>query len=447
MPKLKIFIIHPSDWLTDHLSIGDGLVAHGFLKELAARGHEIHIAARSAELRVPFPDNVTIHPIPQSIRLRPLDRIEYMLRVRALFRRLKSKVQFDVAHQMNPVFAGLSLALAGFEVPVVLGTYVPDWPDDPDAVTSRRGLAGWFARRLKAAICSLQQSQAAAFLLTSPAARARIFLGPSAEARIHYLGHGIDTTLFSPAPQAESKPDLAPEGSTDASATAGCDSILFLSNLGVKKGIFVLLEAFTDVVAAIPGCRLTIVGGGKESPEIEQIVKQQPWRENVTIHGRIPREDSVAFYRSHTLYTLPSFGEPYATTVLEAMSCGMPVVTTDLGGVPYLILPDGGLAVPARDPSALAAGLVQLLRSPDLARKMGQRNRAKILAENTWKAVVDGLEQVYTQATQRAGVPIAASQDAGSTGLAASTSLDAPGLSSKPVASSLRAQQKEDERG
>ena len=48
MAKRKIFIVHPSDWLTDHMSIGDGLVAHGFLNELSKRGHEIHIAARTA---------------------------------------------------------------------------------------------------------------------------------------------------------------------------------------------------------------------------------------------------------------------------------------------------------------------------------------------------------------------------------------------------------------
>ena len=74
MAKHKIFIVHPSDWLTDHMSIGDGLVAHGFLNELAKRGHEIHIAARMAELATPFPPNVTIHMIKQTVTLRPFDR-------------------------------------------------------------------------------------------------------------------------------------------------------------------------------------------------------------------------------------------------------------------------------------------------------------------------------------------------------------------------------------
>jgi len=388
MARLKIFIVHPSDWLTDYLTIGDGLVAHGFLQELANRGHEIHIAARSAKLQKPFPPNVTIHIIPQSVSLKPLDRLEYMARVRSLYRRLSRTIKFDVAHQMNPVFTGLSLCMAGFDVPLVLGTYVPDWPDDPDAVTSRRGLAGVLARWAKSTICAMQQSRADAFLLTSPASRPRIHLGEEATARIRYVQHGIDTEMFSPR-------------ADQAALASASPSILFLSNLGVKKGIFVLLEAFSDVIAAVPDCTLTIAGGGKELEEIKAIVEKQPWANQVSILGRLPREETVDLYRSHTLYTLPSFGEPYATTILEAMSCGRPVVSTDTGGVPYMILPGGGITVPPKDAPALAKALVQLLKDKESAAAMGQRNRAWMLKWNTWNAVINQLEEIYAEVGQR----------------------------------------------
>ncbi|HEY0786652.1 MAG TPA: glycosyltransferase family 4 protein [Acidobacteriaceae bacterium] len=388
--KLKIFIIHPSDWLTDHLSIGDGLVAHGFLWELAARGHDIHIATRMSELHKPFPSNVTLYKLPQSTSARPFDRLEYMLRVRLLYHRLARQGPFDVAHQMNPVFAGLSLAMAGARVPIVLGTYVPDWPDDPEGVISGKGLVRKLAQFAKNTICLFQQSLAAAFLLTSPAARPRIVLGKSADRKIHYLEHGIHADLFSPA--ADPDPTLP-----------HTHKLLFLSNLRAKKGIYVLLEAFAEVLSLVGDCTLTIAGGGDEYDRVAAWIDAQPWRDRVTMHGRITREQSVAFYRSHHVYTLPSFGEPYATTVIEAMSCGLPVVTTNAGGVPFLILPGGGLAVPPRDPHALATALAQLLLDRDLAHQMGERNRDRILAHNTWQAIVDKLEIIYEQVSRSHG--------------------------------------------
>src|SRR5436853_7708698 len=122
MPASKprsIFLLHPSDYLTDHEPHGDGLTAFGFIRELAQRGYRLHVAARQVSLRSQLPANVTLHIIPKRIRVPLLDRVEYMVRVRMLFRRLQHTEPVQLIHQMNPVFAGLSLALAGTGVPVV----------------------------------------------------------------------------------------------------------------------------------------------------------------------------------------------------------------------------------------------------------------------------------------------------------------------------------------
>lgn len=379
MRKMKIFVIHPSDWLTDHLSIGDGLVAHGFLWELGRRGHEIHVAARMAEIQRPFPPNVTIHLIPQTVRMRPLDRLEYMLRTRLLFRRLSQRGSFDLALQMNPVFAGLSLCMIGTTLPIVLGTYVPDWPDDPDAVTSRAGLAGRLAQWVKRAVCRMQQQRASALLLTSPAALQRVPEHERLRSRIFDMHHGIDTSLFSPS---ETEQDPGP-------------SILFLSNLGVKKGIFVLLEAFGRVIAAIPDCRLTIAGAGAELQQIRAIVQAQAWRRNVSILGGIRRMEAPDLYRSHRVYCLPSIGEPYGTTVIEAMSCGCPVVATNAGGMPYLVTPAGAILVPPRDAERLSEALIRVAQDRHLAAEMGRHNREWILKTHRWAEIGDRLEAIY----------------------------------------------------
>ena len=127
----RLFLVAPFALLTDHMPHGDGLVAFGFIRELATRGHELHVAAQRVDLIEQLPENVRLHVLGESRAPAPLDRLTFMRRLRRLYRSLEAERPFDVAHQLNPVDVGLSLALAGARAPLVLGPYVPDWPGYP----------------------------------------------------------------------------------------------------------------------------------------------------------------------------------------------------------------------------------------------------------------------------------------------------------------------------
>ena len=103
---LRIFVIPPSAMLTDHLPHGDGLVALGFIEEIARRGHELHVAAGGVDLRRELPQTVHLHQLEGS-------RPRYMWHLRGLYRELARSAPFDLVHQLNPVDVGVSLALAG----------------------------------------------------------------------------------------------------------------------------------------------------------------------------------------------------------------------------------------------------------------------------------------------------------------------------------------------
>jgi glycosyl transferase family 4 len=118
---LTIFVPHCSDLLTDHLPHGDGLIAHGFISNLARRGHRLHVAAQRVELRSPLHSNITLHEIPVTASGPLVGRLEYMLRVRRLLNKLNKDCRFDLIHQLNPVFTGTSLAMIGSGLPLVLG--------------------------------------------------------------------------------------------------------------------------------------------------------------------------------------------------------------------------------------------------------------------------------------------------------------------------------------
>jgi glycosyltransferase involved in cell wall biosynthesis len=383
---LNIFVPHCSDLLTDHLPHGDGLIAYGFISHLARRGHRVHVAVQRIDLREPLGPNVTIHRVPGDACGRIVGRVAYMRRLRRLFWQLKEQFRFDLIHQLNPVFTGLSLALAGSGLPLVLGTYVARWPAEQTS-----GMSESRMDQLRAygrdAISALQQWQADTLVLTTPAAENRL---PSAEGvrdRVHFLPHGVDTDLFSPGP--------------DRGFDGGCiedqrgPSILFLANVVRRKGIFTLIDAFHAVACEFPEVRLRIAGDGPDLPEAKQRVARLSCADRVDFLGRQERGDAPACYRNCSVYCLPSFGEPYATTVIEAMSCGTPLVVTNAGGLPHMISKEGGICVPPGNTAALAGALSELLRDPRRRAAMGRHNRRVVETTMSWGQVAEQLENIY----------------------------------------------------
>ena len=162
--RFTIFVAHPSELLTDHRPHGDGLVSFGFLRRLAERGHEVHVAAQQVDVRAPLPPTFHVYPLMPTGGISMADRLTFMVRMRALYRRLSRTVSFDVVHQMNPVFAGLSLSLLGVRTPLVLGTFVPRWHSEAEVPESDGPLVTAAKRSLMGMVTRVQQAQAAGLL-------------------------------------------------------------------------------------------------------------------------------------------------------------------------------------------------------------------------------------------------------------------------------------------
>ncbi len=377
--RFTIFIAHPSELMTDHRPHGDGLVSFGFIRRLAERGHEVHVAAQEIDVRAPLPPTLHVYELtkgPGRISLR--DRLTFMVRMRALFNRLSATIRFDVVQQMNPVFAGLSLSLIGVRTPLILGTFVPRWDgnaqerEDPDPRWVRLA-----KHSMSGVITRLQQARAAGLLLASPDAISRIAEPERHKDRIYHVPHGIDITRF-----------------TERTLVPVRPSVLFLANVIYRKGIFTLLEAFEHVARAVPQVELVIGGQGHQLEELRARVATMPAC-TIRVLGHVDRRDVPAMMRAHSVYCLPSFGEPFATSILEAMACGVPIVGTLAGGMPRTVTEAGGRFVPPRDPQALAAALVDVLTSPALQLSMGRSNRARVETEFEIERAVDRLENAY----------------------------------------------------
>jgi glycosyltransferase involved in cell wall biosynthesis len=376
---LTIFIVHPSELLTDHRPHGDGIVAYGFIAELARRGHRVHVACQEVDVRGTVPPNVELHPIVCQKR-GIAGWLEYALRVRMLFQAIDRRERIDVAHQLNPVFSGLSLALLGCSVPVVLGTYVAAWPQDAAPTTDPRARG---LRAAKGAVLHLQQAHAAALLATTRiATETRIVAAPAIRAKVRDQKHGVDTAFFAPAPDAVH----------DAAART---RVLFLANVSPVKGIYTLLDAFGRVREQVPEATLVIGGGGCHLADVRRRIDELGLNACVEMLGNVPRQQIPALMHRSAVYCLPSFGDPYATSVIEAFAAGMPVVVTHSGGLAEMVDDQGGLRVTPGDSEELARALVTVIRSPELARKMGAHNLRRAEREFSWDAAVTTLEATY----------------------------------------------------
>jgi glycosyltransferase involved in cell wall biosynthesis len=380
MSPLNIFVPHCSDLLTDHRPHGDGLIAHGFIRNLAERGHNLYVAAQEVDLRNRLPANVHVFPTRVRHKNQFVSRIAYMSEVRKLFLRLRRQVHFDIVHQMNPVYTGISLSLLGTGTPTVLGTYVARWPDSAE-VNENRSVASRFASVFHSCVAGLQQGAADRLLLTGPAAANRLVPFASIRVPRSYIAHGIDAEFFSP-------------GEREAEDAKGL-SVLYFAHITKRKGVFDAVSAFADVVNTLPDCILCIAGTGPETEAVQNLAERLGIAARVRFLGHIDRLSAPGIYRSGSIYCLPSNGEPYATTVIEAMSCGKPIVYTNAGGLPHMVGAEGGIGVEVGDVKGLSQALCCLLANPARRREMGEHNRRRVLETMTWDRVIDHLEEIY----------------------------------------------------
>lgn len=158
------------------------------------------------------------------------------------------------------------------------------------------------------------------------------------------------------------------------------------------------LRAFARVVQALPNARLTVAGTGPEEAPLRALCESLGIARAVHFAGRLDREAMASLYRDADLSLNPSRVDNMPNSVLESLASGVPVVSTAVGGVPYIV-EDGrtALLVPPGDPEAMAAAALRLLRQPDLAQHLSREGLAEVRRYD-WPHVAPLLADVYQAA-------------------------------------------------
>jgi glycosyltransferase involved in cell wall biosynthesis len=158
------------------------------------------------------------------------------------------------------------------------------------------------------------------------------------------------------------------------------------------------LQAFALVVEQMPQARMTIAGSGPLAGELRSLAAALGLAGRVHFAGRLDRDDVATLLREADVCLNPSLADNMPNSVLEALASGLPVVSTNVGGVPHIVRHEHtALLVPAQQPAAMADAVLRLLRDETLWRRMSAAGLEEV-QRYSWKRVAPVLRHHYASA-------------------------------------------------
>ena len=222
-------------------------------------------------------------------------------------------------------------------------------------------------------------------------------LGADAD-RIEVVENGIDAR-FAPCDAEGGGARAAADGSAAVRARHGIGNaplVLSLGGLKPRKNLPLLLAAWREVASARPDARLLIAGTGPMEGRLRRLARSLGLDHGVVFAGRVAEADKVAYYRAADVFVSPSSLEGFGFTVGEAMSCGLPVVVSDAGALPELVVAEhGGFLCRPDRAQDFAARLLLLLADADLRRQFGAFNRDRIARHFRWERAARRVMEIY----------------------------------------------------
>lgn len=174
--------------------------------------------------------------------------------------------------------------------------------------------------------------------------------------------------------------------------------VLYVGRLVPEKGVQVLLRAFARLVRVHPNATLVIAGTGPYAGELKALAASLGIAERVTFAGFVSEDTRNKLLAQSAVAVFPSLYEPFGIVALEAMSAGVPVVASRVGGLAEIVEHGiTGLLFTPGDDSELFACLELLFSHPQLGRELRLRAREKVSRNYTWDAVAKKTLNTYQE--------------------------------------------------
>lgn len=347
---------------------GTELATQAMARHLSRRGHEVHVITQFAEgLPAKTTENgFCVHRL-RIREIRILGIILFSLRVFFLLRRIDP----EVVHAQS-TYIGIPTLLAKMFLrkPCVV------WAQGSD-IYHPTFLEKRFTK-------SVAKNTDVIIALTE---HMKMNIQRIHQREVFVIPNGIDLDKFQPLSRAEARGELHIEENERI--------ILFVGRLHPVKGVKHLIRAMRFIAQAAPKARLILLGDGEERQDLEALTRKLNLEDFITFAGRVPNAEIPEYMTASDVLLLPSLSEGFPVVVLEAMACGLPIVSTNVRGLPEIVVNgENGFIVEPEDPDALAEKVLQLLNDEGIRRRMGEYNRCHV-KQYSWENVIERLEAVY----------------------------------------------------
>jgi len=226
--------------------------------------------------------------------------------------------------------------------------------------------------------------------------RSTIELFPQVKDKILLLRNGYNNDIFYPV-DVDRKALLAKHGL----AYRGERIVLFAGKMTAFKGVDILLNAVQRYERSCPGGFITVIAGtGEEDGKLRRLAKELGL-ESAHFIGHKSQSELRRLYSAADVFAMPSRSEAFGLVALEAMACGLPVVASNVGGLPDFINSEVGTLTPPCDPDALSAAIQSEIRNIDMDPERKSKVARYALEHYSMTQYVNQLEKIYLDLLNR----------------------------------------------
>ena len=187
----------------------------------------------------------------------------------------------------------------------------------------------------------------------------------------------------------------------DTTAVGRPFTLVITRNLEPIYGIETALKALAEVLRSAPAARLRIAGSGPQESELRAFASTLGISSAVEFTGQLDRRGIVQLYAEADAMLNPTTVDNMPNSVIEALACGLPVISTDVGGVPYIVRhEETALLVAPNDPAAMAAAVLRLQEDATLCERLRREGLAQV-AQYAWPAVREQWLAAYAEVAGR----------------------------------------------
>ena len=163
--------------------------------------------------------------------------------------------------------------------------------------------------------------------------------------------------------------------------------LIITRNLEAIYGIVTAIKAIALLKQTVPEVQLSIAGSGPQLKELQQLIIKEKLEDNVSFTGKLTVEEIIELYQNADIMLNPTTVDNMPNSILEAMACGVPVISTEVGGVPYLVKHEKtALLTEVNNPVAMVKQINRLLNEPELYRTLVE-NGVRDVQQYSWQEI------------------------------------------------------------